>query len=67
LEDELLYIEKSMPHILAVKNGLEKPRRCEMCTYCRETKKLPQVFDFEEMQQIYMFGYNYEDFRRIEE
>jgi len=37
---ELSEIENNMPRVLAVKNGEVEPRRCEMCPYCRSTKKL---------------------------
>lgn len=40
-------IERSMPHILAVKNGEVEPERCGVCPYCRATKKLTAPINFE--------------------
>ena len=40
-------VERSMPHILAVKAGEVEPERCGVCEYCRETKKLKAPIDFE--------------------
>lgn len=33
-------IEQNVPRILALKNGNETPRRCEVCDYCKRSKKL---------------------------
>ena len=35
---ELNTIEDNMPRVMAVKTGLEPPKRCEVCKYCRSTK-----------------------------
>jgi hypothetical protein len=46
--EELLHeVERSMLHILAVKNGEVEPERCGVCDYCRATKKLKAPIDFE--------------------
>ena len=37
---ELAEIEANMPRVLAVKNGLMEPKRCEACSFCRATKRL---------------------------
>lgn len=46
-EELLKDVERSMPHILAVKAGEVEPERCGICEYCRETKKLREPIDFE--------------------
>lgn len=47
--DELGQIEENMPRVLAVKNGLEKPKRCGVCSYCRSTKKLTKAKHWTEL------------------
>ena len=45
---EILYdVERTMPRILAVKSGSEKPQRCGVCEYCRASKMLEEPIDFE--------------------
>jgi len=46
---ELDFIQVNMPHILAVKNGIEEPHRCDRCAYCRETKALKRVMHYSEI------------------
>lgn len=46
---ELEQVEKNMPRVLDVKNGREKPVRCEKCRYCRETKKVSRVLHYSEL------------------
>lgn len=46
-EKKLDEAEKSMPRVLAVKNGVEAPRRCGGCEYCRATKMIEKPIDFE--------------------
>lgn len=48
LKPALESIEKNLPHVLAVKGGQEKPTRCESCEYCRGTKQLTKVWDYDE-------------------
>lgn len=36
-------VKELQPHIEAVKNGEEEPKRCEHCDYCRATKHLTQI------------------------
>lgn len=43
---ELATFEANMPRIIALKAGLEAPRRCEKCNYCRSTKVLSQVIQY---------------------
>jgi hypothetical protein len=43
---ELVAVEANMPRIIALKAGLEAPRRCEKCNYCRSTKVLNQVIKY---------------------
>lgn len=40
LDIELETVAKNMPRIIAVKSGLEEPKRCGNCDYCRSTKML---------------------------
>lgn len=46
LQMELDEVKQNMPRILAVKNRIEKPHRCETCRYCRETKKVQRVIHY---------------------
>ena len=46
-EELLRDVERSMPHILDVKQGRAKPARCGVCEYCRATKKIEKPIDFE--------------------
>jgi hypothetical protein len=43
MQMELDEVEKNMPRIIEVKNGLSEPKRCEQCKYCRRTKKLTKI------------------------
>lgn len=38
LEEALLKIEINMPEFIAIKNGLQDPRRCEKCDWCKMTR-----------------------------
>ncbi|MCO1599852.1 PD-(D/E)XK nuclease-like domain-containing protein [Desulfosporosinus nitroreducens] len=49
LVKELAEVEANMPRIIAVKSGLEEPRRCECCDYCRATKVLTKVVKYTEL------------------
>jgi len=49
LQIELDLVENNMPRIIAVKSGFEQPKRCEVCKYCRRTKKLTGVVHFSEL------------------
>lgn len=46
LNMELEKVEENLPHIIAVKQGLENPKRCECCRYCRMTKKIGNVINY---------------------
>ncbi|MCL6443426.1 MAG: PD-(D/E)XK nuclease-like domain-containing protein [Alicyclobacillus sp.] len=46
LQMELDDVAEHMPRILAVRNGLEVPKRCEKCRYCRETKRVDRVIHY---------------------
>ncbi len=56
LDDYLLAIQNNMPRVLAVKNGNEKPRRCNKCDYCRSTKTLSSILDFDDFLGLH-FNY----------
>lgn len=47
LKDALASVERNMPRILAVKLGQEEPTRCDACAYCRETKLVDKVWDYD--------------------
>ena len=40
LKDALSIVQANMPRVLSVKNGTEKPDRCEKCDCCKHTKVL---------------------------
>jgi len=46
---ELYEVEQNMTRILAVKEGLIPPTRCEKCAYCRSTKRLKKVLHYSEI------------------
>lgn len=43
LEFQLGQLAWKMPHIIEVKNGDVEPERCQMCNFCRATKKLENI------------------------
>ncbi|GIO06253.1 hypothetical protein J31TS6_22810 [Brevibacillus reuszeri] len=43
IEEELISVERNLPHVLEVKAGEVPAKRCEKCRYCRETKKIQKV------------------------
>lgn len=49
LDEALSYVERRMPHILAVKRGEILPERCGVCPYCRETKVLAGPVEMEDV------------------
>ncbi|WP_209950290.1 PD-(D/E)XK nuclease-like domain-containing protein [Paenibacillus sp. 1182] len=49
IKRELEGIADNMPHLIEVKAGLVKPRRCERCRYCRETKQLNQIVHYSDL------------------
>ncbi|HZK84877.1 MAG TPA: PD-(D/E)XK nuclease-like domain-containing protein [Desulfosporosinus sp.] len=49
LEVELAQVEVNMPRILAVKAGIKEPVRCEVCDYCRSTKRLTGAIHYSEL------------------
>lgn len=40
LKEAMNIVTSNIDHVLDVKNGRVEPDRCEMCNYCRQTKKL---------------------------
>ncbi len=40
LSEKLLELEDMVPRFQAIKEGREKPRRCEKCAWCRATRRL---------------------------
>ena len=49
LVKELAQVEANMPRILAVKAGIEEPIRCEVCDFCRSTKRLTGAIHYSEL------------------
>lgn len=45
----LSWVAGRMPRILAVKSGNIQPERCEVCDYCKSTKKLTGFIEFEDV------------------
>lgn len=43
-------IDEKQPRIEAVKNGQEKPKRCEHCDYCRATKQLESITSIDNIE-----------------
>lgn len=46
LRAKLYEVEDLAPHFQAVKEGKERPRRCENCAYCRATRKLTSIVNY---------------------
>ena len=49
IRDKLIEVESKIERFIKVKNGLEKPRRCENCDYCRSTKQLSKIVHYLEL------------------
>lgn len=49
MDAELDFLEEKMPRIIAVKQGIIEPTRCENCAYCRATRKLSRVINLDEL------------------
>lgn len=48
-EFEYSIIEKELPRILEVKQGITEPARCEHCEYCRKTKKITGFIEVDDL------------------
>lgn len=46
IKDKLEEIKNKLPHIVAVRKGEVKPKRCGHCDYCRSTKKVKKVIHY---------------------
>lgn len=46
LDMELEEIHENMARIMAVKNGIKRPKRCGRCEYCRATKEIHDFLPF---------------------
>ena len=53
IEAELEKIRQNLPRIIAVKNGVEQPSRCDNCAYCRATKQVGKPVHYTELQEKY--------------
>lgn len=49
LDEALSYVERRLPHILAVKRGEISPERCGRCAYCKATKVLAGPVEMEDV------------------
>lgn len=45
-------VKANIKHFNDVKNGLEEPTRCGKCNYCRSTKVLTSVIDYNELDEF---------------
>lgn len=41
-------VKNNLEDIMLVKNGLVEPKRCEVCNYCKSTKKLTEIIPYDE-------------------
>ena len=48
LDECMAYVERQLPRYIEVKAGAPA-ERCEVCDYCKSTKKLAAVIDFEDV------------------
>jgi hypothetical protein len=46
-EELLEDVQRNIPRIIQVKQGIVEPERCGVCDYCRATKKIEGPIDFE--------------------
>lgn len=49
LGEELQKVSDYLPRVIAVKEGIEDPSRCEKCKYCRQTKQVNRIVHFSEL------------------
>lgn len=49
LNEAIVSVKHNMPRIKRIISGEESPVRCELCDYCRATKKLHRVIPFGEL------------------
>lgn len=49
LDAALKIVEHYADHFADIKSGLIEPKRCEKCSYCRQTKKLSRIEVLEEL------------------
>lgn len=49
LDECLEYLRQDLPHIVKVKSGEIPAERCEVCDYCRQTKVLSGITDYEDV------------------
>lgn len=50
---ELEIVSQKIPHIQRLKEGVENPRRCGQCEYCRATKKLKRIKSYTDLMPEY--------------
>lgn len=48
-EFELEQIALNIPRIINIKNGILEPKRCEKCNYCKDTKILKNIINYNEI------------------
>ena len=50
---ELEIVSQKIPHIQRLKEGVENPRRCGQCEYCRATKELKRIKSYTDLMPEY--------------
>ena len=50
MNESLEIIKKNQDHIFEVMNGETEPKRCGVCEYCRQTKKITAFIDANDIE-----------------
>lgn len=56
MDYELENVKKMAPYYQALKNGVFEPKRCEVCDYCKATKKVTEMMSLEAFNLRYIEG-----------
>lgn len=49
ISDELQKVREHLPHVMDVALGLMEPVRCEHCAYCRATKQIKRIIQWQDL------------------
>ena len=52
LDDAWQFVEENIDHVIAVKNGIIAPTKCNECFYCKKDKKLTAPISIEDIMPI---------------
>ena len=52
LAQKLFEVQERLPRIVAIKEGIEEPRRCNTCRYCRMTKDASQFIHYLDLLEV---------------